>query len=36
MFRDQSPEQEFDELALGTEEREWMASQNCLRFLGLA
>lgn len=35
MFRDQSPEQEFDELALGAEEREWMASQNCLRFLGL-
>lgn len=36
MFRDQSPEREFDELALGAQEREWVGSQNCLRFLGLA
>ena len=36
MFREQSPEDEFEELALGAEERESMASQNCLRFLGLA
>jgi len=36
MFRDQPPEQEFDELGLTAEERAWMGSENCLRFLGLA
>jgi len=36
MFRDQSPGQEFDALELSGEERECVASQNCLRFLGLA
>ncbi len=36
MFRDQSPEEEFDALGLGAEEREWVSSGNCLRFLGLA
>lgn len=34
-FRDQSPEEEFDDLGLTAEEREWMSSRNCLRFLGL-
>lgn len=34
-FRDQSPEDEFDDLGLTAEEREWMSSRNCLRFLGL-
>ena len=35
MFRDQSPDDEFDELQLTAEEREWISSANCLRFLGL-
>lgn len=34
-FRDQSPEDEFDDLGLTAEEREWVSSRNCLRFLGL-
>lgn len=34
-FRDQSPEDEFDDLGLTVEEREWVSSRNCLRFLGL-
>ena len=34
MFRDQSPDDEFDELGLTAEEREWVSSANCLRFLG--
>lgn len=34
-FRDQSPEDEFDDLELTAEEREWVSSRNCLRFLGL-
>lgn len=34
-FRDQSPEDEFDDLRLTAEEREWISSGNCLRFLGL-
>lgn len=36
MFRNQSPEQEFAELGLTSEERDGIGSQNCLRFLGLA
>ena len=35
MFRDQSPEDEFNDLQLTAEEREWVGSENCLRFLGL-
>ena len=35
MLRDQSPDDEFDDLKLSTEEREWVGSENCLRFLGL-
>jgi len=35
MFRDQTPEQEFDILGLTPEEREMIGSGNCLRFLGL-
>ena len=34
-FRDQSPEDEFDDLGLTAEGREWVGSRNCLRFLGL-
>lgn len=36
MFRNQAPEQEFEELGLTAEERTGMGSGNCLRFLGLA
>jgi aminocarboxymuconate-semialdehyde decarboxylase len=36
MFRDQTPETEFDILGFTPAEREAVGSGNCLRFLGLA
>lgn len=36
MFRDQTPEAEFDILGFTPAEREAVGSRNCLRFLGLA
>ena len=36
MFRDQSPEEEFNVLGLTAREREELSSGNCLRFLKLA
>jgi aminocarboxymuconate-semialdehyde decarboxylase len=35
MFRDQTPEEEFDTLGLTSAEREAVSSGNCLRFLGV-
>ncbi len=35
MFRDQSPEEEFDALGLTPKAREAVGSGNCLRFLRL-
>ena len=35
MFRDQTPEEEFDALGLTPKEREALGSGNCLRFLRL-
>jgi aminocarboxymuconate-semialdehyde decarboxylase len=35
MFRDQTPQEEFDFLGLTPTEREAIGSHNCLRFLGV-
>lgn len=35
MFRDQTPEEEFDAVSLTPKERDAVGAGNCLRFLGL-